>query len=884
MVKSKPSPNLSEQDISNILNSPPKITKRMNASKKETTKNMKIRFGKKILTNDSFIDLVDSDIEDDDGNEGSLSEIVVDQSVKPKKRAPLTKPLKVNVMRFKEPSNAHDSLHSPSNSKKNVSKAENLTTDEEVIEVSKAKMNELISENEKLRDELVSVKSKLGSLEYKVPQMIEEFKKELHKQEEKSTKMKQELVGLRKQAKSEEDINDKSNLKALLEAAEAKLKSKEKEVANVSRKSIEAAKNIKLKESQLEDANKKIRKLQEEVKQKPQGKSKAHQEQNDTIKKFEKDIDLKMRELSVVSNRLSKLEKDNNKLEKEKIDNGKQIQKQSQIISDLTQKFKIGQKDLEEVKSKRKICEDKCKRLEAENSSINKSSKSFRDEIKKSNEELKKKCKTVEDLQKKLSKEEGINAEKLKEIDEINKSRTDEYTRKIDALQLRLIEEEELTKNLKLKNLEQQSSLEKTRTDVKDLNDSFKKEQRKIILEYSEKLESKDLLLREKALEHSEKLSKVYQKVEEKDLLIMELKSNVLEFKLQISDKDIEIRKHISRIHEIRREFEKEIEAMKFGEINRANNIRHEMLLQQKDLRDKLVNDHEAALSSLKLRHQEQISRVQEEMASKVEKKRQLLRKVVQVVNYKKMSDVGSEANKVKGSNIPVSYNWPLVRASVQIQEFAVTNICKEILQEFVSIFLSGFQFPQLRDYKRGIKRKQKFNDDCSSKKLKIKANERLHMLSYCWPLVLYKPPKVPKIISIHSCLKTWPILIELPPAFSIKKKMNENVFSEKKMLQGGSGNFRELLPAVTTNAAGFHISSLVTIPKKRKADLEWFEDLKVKEFKRSIFSSNFLGGIKRNMLDIEESEGEPLVKRMRFTNDLKRDMASIIHHIVDGL
>merc|ERR1712098_662134 len=324
----------------------------------------------------------------------------------PKKRAPLTKPLKVNVMRFKEPSNAHDSLHSPSNSKKNVSKAENLTTDEEVIEVSKAKMNELISENEKLRDELVSVKSKLGSLEYKVPQMIEEFKKELHKQEEKSTKMKQELVGLRKQAKSEEDINDKSNLKALLEAAEAKLKSKEKEVANVSRKSIEAAKNIKLKESQLEDANKKIRKLQEEVKQKPQGKSKAHQEQNDTIKKFEKDIDLKMRELSVVSNRLSKLEKDNNKLEKEKIDNGKQIQKQSQIISDLTQKFKIGQKDLEEVKSKRKICEDKCKRLEAENSSINKSSKSFRDEIKKSNEELKKKCKTVEDFQIKLSKEE----------------------------------------------------------------------------------------------------------------------------------------------------------------------------------------------------------------------------------------------------------------------------------------------------------------------------------------------------------------------------------------------------------------------------------------------------------------------------------------------
>merc|ERR1712111_172702 len=97
--------------------------------------------------------------------------------------------------------------------------------------------------------------------------------------------------------------------------------------------------------------------------------------------------------------------------------------------------------------------------------------------------------------------------------------------------------EEELTKNLQLKNLEQQSSLEKTRTDVKDLNDSFKKEQRKIILEYSEKLESKDLLLREKALEHSEKLSKVYQKVEEKDLLIMELKSNVLELKSQIGEK-----------------------------------------------------------------------------------------------------------------------------------------------------------------------------------------------------------------------------------------------------------------------------------------------------------------------------------------------------------
>jgi len=879
-AKSKPSQKLSEQDITKMLNSPLKSTKSMKGLKKETSKNMRVTEDKKSFSQDSVIDLVDSDVEDDNVKKDSLSEIVLDQSLTAKKGVPLTKPLKVNVMTMKVKDSSQVDTNSLDSTKVTEKKSSKLTKEPHNAEVnpSKLKMKDLILENEKLKDELASAKAHLQSLEVKIPQMINDFTLTFNKHIEESNKLKQELKEMKDQAKTEEDKNEVFNLKAMLKASEAKLKNKEKEITNLSKKSNEAAKNVKSKESQLDDANKKIKKLQEEVKQKTSGKSKAHQEQNDTIKKFEKDIDLKMRELSVVSKRLTKLED-------EKVDNGKQIQKQSQIISDLSQKLKNALKDknqtsvdLEEVRSKRKMYEDKCKKLEAEHSSSTRNSKSLRDEVKKSNEELKKKCKIIDDLQKKLSDEEGNTAKRIKESNQLNNCIIKEYVEKISSLEQRLTEERDVTENLKSKNKEQLCSFEKTLKDVKDLNDSFKKEQRKIILEYNEKLESKDLLLREKALEHSEKLSKVYQKVEEKDLLIMELKSNVLELKSQIGEKDLEIRKHISRSHELRREFDKEVEAMKFEEINRANNIRHEMLLQQKNLRDKLVNDHEAALSSLERQHQDQISQVQDEMASKIEKKRLLLRKVVKVVNYKKTCDNGSETHKVQGLKLPITCNWPLVRYLAR--EFALTNIGKEFLRFIVSAALRGFQFPHMGDVRRGIKRKQNFEEDSSSKKVKNNRNENILMLSYSWPLVLYKPPKIP-IISIHPCLISWPGQHELTPVSSLKRKLNQSNISGKR-LRLGNGHFGQLLPAVAIKTIRPPIFNLMTKSKKRKADLINFEDVKVKVGKLSLLPIQPI--VRNKRCFVEESVGEPLVKRMRFTNDFERDIACLVYQIVDSL
>jgi len=886
-AKSRPSQKLSEQDITKMLNSPLKSTKSMKGLNKETSKNMRVTEDKKSFSQDSVIDLVDSDVEDDNVKKDSLSEIVLDQSLTAKKGVPLTKPLKVNVMTMKVKDSSQVDTNSLDSTKVTEKKSSKLTKEPHNAEVnpSKLKMKDLILENVKLKDELASAKAHLQSLEVKIPQMINDFTLTFNKHIEESNKLKQELKEMKDQAKTEEDKNEVFNLKAMLKASEAKLKNKEKEITNLSKKSNEAAKNVKSKESQLDDANKKIKKLQEEVKQKTSGKSKAHQEQNDTIKKFEKDIDLKMRELSVVSKRLTKLED-------EKVDNGKQIQKQSQIISDLSQKLKNALKDknqssveLEEARSKSKIYEDKFKKLETDFSSSTINSKSLRDEVKKSNEELKKKSKIIDDLKTKLSKEDENTSKRLKEVEQVNKSKRKEYVDiinqyviKIASLEKSLNEEKDVAENLKSKNKEQICSFEKTLKDVKDLNDSFKKEQRKIILEYNEKLESKDLLLREKALEHSEKLSKVYQKVEEKDLLIMELKSNVLELKSQIGEKDLEIRKHISRSHELRREFDKEVEVMKFEEINRANNIRHEMLLQQKNLRDKLVNDHEAALSSLERQHQDKISQVQDEMASKIEKKRLLLRKVVKVVNYKKTCDNGSETRKVQGLKLPITCNWPLVRYLAR--EFALTNIGKEFLRFIVSAALRGFQFPHMGDVRRGIKRKQNFEEDSSSKKVKNNRNENILMLSYSWPLVLYKPSKIP-IISIHPCLMSWPGQQELTPVSSLKRKLNQSNISGKK-LRLGNGHFGQLLPAVAIKTIRPPIFNLMTKSKKRKADLINFEDVKVKVGKLSILPIQPI--VRNKRCFVEESVGEPLVKRMRFTNDFERDIACLVYQIVDSL
>merc|ERR1712029_721697 len=121
-------------------------------------------------------------------------------------------------------------------------------------------------------------------------------------------------------------------------------------------------------------------------------------------------------------------------------------------------------------------------------------------------------------------------------------------------------------------------------------------------------------------------------------------------------------------------------------------------------------------------------------------------------------------------------------------------------------------------------KRKQNFEEDSSSKKVKNNRNENMLMLSYSWPLVLYKPPKI-SIISVHPCLISWPGQHELTPVSSLKRKLNQSNISGKR-LRLGNGHFGQLLPPVAIKTICPPIFDLTTKSKKRKADLVSFEDV----------------------------------------------------------
>merc|ERR1712029_1116856 len=100
--------------------------------------------------------------------------------------------------------------------------------------------------------------------------------------------------------------------------------------------------------------------------------------------------------------------------------------------------------------------------------------------------------------------------------------------------------------------------------------------------------------------------------------------------------------------------------------------------------------------------------------------------------------------------------------------------------------------------------------------------------------------------------------------------------------LRLGNGHFGQLLPVVAIKTIRPSICNLLTKSKKRKADLVSFEDVKVKVGKLSLVPIQPIVRNKRCL--VEESVGEPLVKRMRFTDDLERDIACIVYQIVGSL
>merc|ERR1712227_392036 len=78
------------------------------------------------------------------------------------------------------------------------------------------------------------------------------------------------------------------------------------------------------------------------------------------------------------------------------------------------------------------------------------------------------------------------------------------------------------------------------------------------------------------------------------------LHKEVLEKDESLANKDIELRKFASRIVEMNKDFDREREDWKFTEINIENNIRHQMLMQYKEIKDNLIEEHKQELENVK--------------------------------------------------------------------------------------------------------------------------------------------------------------------------------------------------------------------------------------------------------------------------------------------
>ena len=76
-------------------------------------------------------------------------------------------------------------------------------------------------------------------------------------------------------------------------------------------------------------------------------------------------------------------------------------------------------------------------------------------------------------------------------------------------------------------------------------------------------------------------------------MIFLKLRNVVFDKDNLIATKDAEIQKLSSRIHEIKKDFEKQLENRGIEEINNQNNLRHQLLVQQQGMRKILLAEQD---------------------------------------------------------------------------------------------------------------------------------------------------------------------------------------------------------------------------------------------------------------------------------------------------
>ena len=232
------------------------------------------------------------------------------------------------------------------------------------------------------------------------------------------------------------------------------------------------------------------------------------------------------------------------------------------------------------------------------------------------------------------------------------------------------------------------------------------------------------------------------EKIKEKQLNILKLSHTVYEKDSVIAKKEEEIQKLSSRILELGRETERKLEMRSFQEINNQNKLRHELLLQQQEMRKCLEAEIEANKLQVveeKLQADKRVEEARAEvereaaeqrlvLVQRLEERKRLLCKVKMVLLYKASPVVGREKGcQASAMKMSLPYNWPLV----QQPEFC--------LSETLQALLSRPSFPMLKVptlVRPNMKRK-------AETVLVPSKRPRVAEPEICWPVVVYQPRSV---------------------------------------------------------------------------------------------------------------------------------------------
>jgi len=363
--------------------------------------------------------------------------------------------------------------------------------------------------------------------------------------------------------------------------------------------------------------------------------------------------------------------------------------------------------------------------------------------------------------------------EKVKEKDCFAENKTKELEKV--RMSLKLVESELLVNKKQIKQLEEKLKFSETqlqenasafKEQIKikekeswDKSHSLKKEMQRLILDCNEKIDSKDQQLRAKALEHgrklAEKTTELGEKIKEKELNLLKLNAKLFEKDGIIAEKESALKMASSRLQELKKGFEKQLEDKVITDINTQNNIRHELLVQQQQMKKDLMEEQEELKKRMLEEKEEMLEQFAEERAnmkrshdvveqglvSKIEEKRNLVKKLKNIHLYKPSENVGNEKNSASTSApLMISYSWPLLHVSGSASDPDTPKVPLYFINEHLAVLLQ-LRFPTImhtipvvNEKTRTLKRKFEDYEFRESKKQKVVP--KLLMLTYSWPLV----------------------------------------------------------------------------------------------------------------------------------------------------